>query len=41
MLWQLEYSEMYFTQVLWPNFTIKELNIALKEYTDRQRRFGK
>ncbi len=41
LLWQMSYSEIYFTDVLWPDFTPKELDKALEEYTKRQRRFGK
>jgi len=41
MLWQLEYSELYFTDVLMPDFTVKEFGKALREYAKRQRRFGK
>lgn len=39
--WQLTYSEFYFTNVLWPEFTIEEFNEALEEYSKRKRRFGK
>jgi len=41
LLWQMSYSEIYFTNVLWPDFTPAELDKALKEYAKRQRRFGK
>ncbi len=41
LLWQMSYSEIYFTDVLWPDFTPKELDKALAEYSKRQRRFGK
>lgn len=41
MLWQSEYSELYFTKTLMPNFGPKELEKAIKEYSQRQRRFGK
>ena len=41
MLWQIAYSEMYFTEVLWPDFNKIELDKALKEYKNRDRRFGK
>jgi undecaprenyl diphosphate synthase len=40
LLWQSEYSELYFTDVLWPDFTPKELDKALEEYIRRDRRFG-
>jgi len=40
MLWQLAYSELYFTQTLWPDFDERELDKALTQYADRERRFG-
>ncbi len=40
MLWQLAYSEMYFTDVLWPDFNEKDLENAITEYQNRNRRFG-
>ena len=40
LLWQTAYSELYFSEVLWPDFDTKELEKALEEYNDRQRRFG-
>lgn len=39
--WQLTYSEFYFTPLLWPEFTPKALDEAIKAYNQRQRRFGK
>jgi undecaprenyl diphosphate synthase len=41
MPWQTSYSELYFSDKLWPEFTKKDLHSALKEYNKRQRRFGK
>ena len=41
LLWQLAYSEFYFTDVLWPDFDEKELDKALEIYAKRHRRFGK
>jgi len=41
MLWQLAYTELYFTDVLWPAFEEKELQSALSWYANRQRRFGR
>ena len=41
LLWQLAYSELYFTDVLWPDFNEEALNDALNSYACRQRRFGK
>jgi undecaprenyl diphosphate synthase len=40
MIWQSAYAEYYFTKVLWPDFTPKELDKALIEYSERNRRFG-
>ena len=40
LLWQLAYSEFYFTDVPWPDFTKKELVKAVEEYNHRHRRFG-
>lgn len=41
LLWQMSYSELYFTETLWPDFSPKELDKAIAEYQKRQRRFGK
>lgn len=38
--WQIAYSEMYFTPVYWPDFTIEELKKAILSYAGRERRFG-
>ncbi|MFK5855725.1 MAG: isoprenyl transferase [Bacteroidota bacterium] len=40
LLWQIAYSELYFTDVLWPDFREEELYKAIVEYQDRDRRFG-
>ncbi len=40
LIWQSAYSEYYFTPVLWPDFDEKELEKALLDYSQRQRRFG-
>ena len=40
LLWQAAYSEFYFTDTLWPDFDAGELNLALTEYENRERRFG-
>jgi undecaprenyl diphosphate synthase len=40
MLWQLAYSELYFTDTLWPDFDEKELDKALAHYANRERRYG-
>lgn len=41
LLWQLAYTEFYFTDVLWPDFSSQEMQKSLDEYARRQRRFGK
>ena len=40
LLWQLAYSELYFPDVLWPDFDDQHFDNALKEYSKRSRRFG-
>lgn len=40
MLWQCAYSEFYFADILWPDFTAMELDEAIKCYQNRERRFG-
>lgn len=40
LLWQLAYTEFYFTDVLWPDFTKEELQKAIEHYNKRDRRFG-
>ena len=40
LLWQLAYSEIYITDVLWPDFTEIEFLKAIKDYQSRNRRFG-
>ena len=40
MLWQLSYAELYFPKCYFPDFDEKEVDIALMEYTKRDRRFG-
>ncbi|RLZ09492.1 di-trans,poly-cis-decaprenylcistransferase [Acinetobacter sp. 2JN-4] len=41
LLWQAAYAELYFTETLWPEFTIKELDYAFRVFSGRERRFGK
>ena len=40
LLWQLAYSEIYITDVYWPDFDEKELDKAIESYNKRERRFG-
>lgn len=40
LLWQLAYTEFYFTDVLWPDFNKKELQKAVEYYSERNRKFG-
>ncbi|AEK23024.1 undecaprenyl pyrophosphate synthase [Capnocytophaga canimorsus] len=41
LLWQIAYAELYFTDVLWPDFTKEHLHQAVLDYQKRERRFGK
>ncbi len=41
LLWQLAYSEMYFSPTLWPDFSKAELEEIVKEFNSRERRYGK
>jgi len=41
LLWQLAYTELYFTETYWPDFTINEFHKALSDFQSRERRFGK
>ena len=41
LLWQMAYTEFYFTEILWPDFRQEDLFDAVLEYQSRQRRFGK
>lgn len=41
LLWQLAYTELFFTDVLWPDFRREHLNEAIAAYQKRERRFGK
>ena len=40
LLWQMAYTELYFTNVLWPDFTKDDLFKAIASYQKRERRFG-
>jgi undecaprenyl diphosphate synthase len=41
LLWQIAYAEMYFTEILWPDFKEKDFLDAIVNYQNRERRFGK
>jgi undecaprenyl diphosphate synthase len=41
LLWQLAYSELYFTETLWPDFDAAALDLAIASYRNRERRFGR
>lgn len=41
LLWQASYAELYFTEILWPDFRKKDLLTAILDFQKRQRRFGK
>ncbi|MEE9330735.1 MAG: isoprenyl transferase [Methylophilaceae bacterium] len=41
LLWQLAYTELYFTDILWPDFDKECFNVALTSYQQRERRFGR
>lgn len=41
LLWQIAYAEMYFTEILWPDFREKDFLDAVVNYQNRERRFGK
>jgi len=40
LLWQLSYAELYFTETLWPDFEVNELNEIIEDFEQRNRRFG-
>jgi len=41
LLWQSAYSELYFTDTLWPDFDKEEFMLAVQDFQSRDRRFGK
>ena len=41
LLWQLAYTELYFTELLWPDFSKDEFYKAIIDFQKRERRFGK
>jgi len=41
LLWEVAYSEMWATPVLWPDFAVKDLDAAIDAYAERERRFGR
>ena len=40
LIWQSAYAELYFTNVLWPDFSSDDLDKAIEEFSNRSRRFG-
>jgi len=40
LLWQISYAEFYFTETLWPDFTMQELDDIISDFEQRSRRFG-
>jgi len=40
MLWQMAYSELHFSPVFWPDFRRQHLYAAIRDFQDRERRFG-
>jgi undecaprenyl diphosphate synthase len=40
LLWQLAYTELYFTKILWPDFRRRDFLLALLDFQGRERRFG-
>lgn len=41
LLWQIAYSELFFTKTLWPDFSVEELKNIINQYQSRERRYGK
>ena len=41
LLWQIAYSELYFTKTLWPDFDSYKYQLALNNFSKRKRRFGR
>lgn len=41
LIWQMAYTEFYFTETLWPDFDEKQLDLAIESFQQRERRFGK
>ncbi|MBL8483288.1 MAG: undecaprenyl diphosphate synthase family protein, partial [Rhodocyclaceae bacterium] len=41
LLWQLAYTELHFTELLWPEFDSAALDLAIASYQKRERRFGR
>jgi len=40
LIWQTAYSEFYFTETLWPDFDVRDLELAFEDFRSRERRFG-
>jgi undecaprenyl diphosphate synthase len=39
-LWQFAYAELWFTDTLWPDFNVDELDLAISHFSCRERRYG-
>ena len=40
LLWQFAYTELYFSETYWPDFTIKDLKTAINDFSKRERKYG-
>jgi undecaprenyl diphosphate synthase len=40
LLWQISYAEFYVTETLWPDFATEDMDLAIRAYAQRARRFG-
>jgi len=41
LIWQMAYTEFYFTETLWPDFDERQLDRAIESFQQRERRFGR
>ena len=41
LLWQIAYTEIYFSNVYWPDFSVEDMQNAIDDYHSRERRFGR
>jgi len=40
LLWQMAYTELYFTDIMWPDFSEQDFDLAIQDFAKRERRFG-